>query len=414
MFPLIALLVPLAAFAPATWAADRVQSTQLISHAAGGGLPNGPSTAPVISADSRYARLIAFQSDASNLVSGDTNEHSDVFVVRRRGVIRNDGAPWRIGATMLASRGRDGRPANGSSFAPAVSGSFRTAAACVTFLSSASNLVRHDTNRQVDAFLFRPATGRLRRVSLPYGRQANAPTTAAVISGDCRRVAFVTAGRLHVSVDGRPARRVDAPGPLADPAFSTGEGSDLIFDGPAGVYLLKRRGERPRLIVPGGRDPAFNDIKRKVVAWEQVVDGRSQVFASDLGAAPRLISGSATLQTGTTTITGPGWWPGDGNSRDPVIGNSGYYVTFESDASLGTTASRLLLDRNERPDVYLYTDVRKMTLVESSIDKGRPLPGGGRHPSMSFYANYIVFESPAPLGLLDGPSQIYMRWLGPV
>lgn len=33
---------------------------------------------------------------------------------------------------------------------------------------------------------------------------------------------------------------------------------------------------------------------------------------------------------------------------------------------------------------------------------------------MSFYANYILFESPAPLGLLDGPPQIYMRWLGPV
>ena len=32
---------------------------------------------------------------------------------------------------------------------------------------------------------------------------------------------------------------------------------------------------------------------------------------------------------------------------------------------------------------------------------------------MSFYANYIVFDSPAPLGS-NGPRQVFMRYLGPV
>jgi hypothetical protein len=404
----------LAADAPGASAGGRPQSTELISHAVDGGLPNGPSTSAVISSDRRYARLIAFQSEASNLVLGDTNGRSDVFVVRRAGAIANDGAPWRIGATVLASRGRDGRAANGPSFAPAVSGSFSAPAACVTFLSAATNLVRGDTNHQVDAFLFRPATGHLRRISLPGGRQANAPATAAVVSGDCTRVAFVIAGTLYVSVHGDRARPVRAPGPLTDPAFSTGKGSDLVFAGPAGVYLSRMATKSPHLIVPGGQDPAFNDIKRQVVTYEQVVDGRSQVFARDLGQPARLLSGTSTIVTPSSTITGTGWWPGQADSRDPVIGNSGYYVAFESDASLDTTSSRLALDSNKRPDVYLYTDVRKMTLLESSMEKGHPLPGGGQHPSMSFYANYILFESPAPLGLFDGPPQIYMRWLGPV
>jgi len=31
---------------------------------------------------------------------------------------------------------------------------------------------------------------------------------------------------------------------------------------------------------------------------------------------------------------------------------------------------------------------------------------------MSFYANYIVFDSPGPLGAFSGPHQVYMRWLG--
>jgi hypothetical protein len=33
---------------------------------------------------------------------------------------------------------------------------------------------------------------------------------------------------------------------------------------------------------------------------------------------------------------------------------------------------------------------------------------------MSFYANYVLFDSPAPLGSRRGRSQVFMRWLGAV
>jgi hypothetical protein len=33
---------------------------------------------------------------------------------------------------------------------------------------------------------------------------------------------------------------------------------------------------------------------------------------------------------------------------------------------------------------------------------------------MSFYANYIVFDSPAPMDIKDAAHQVYMRYLGPV
>lgn len=48
-----------------------------VSVAAGGGPANGPSAQPSISADGRY---VAFVSAASNLVSGDTNGVNDIFV----------------------------------------------------------------------------------------------------------------------------------------------------------------------------------------------------------------------------------------------------------------------------------------------------------------------------------------------
>jgi hypothetical protein len=96
-----------------------------------------------------------------------------------------------------------------------------------------------------------------------------------------------------------------------------------------------------------------------------------------------------------------------------VIGNAGFAIAFESDASnLGLTASRTTGDNNGAPDVYLYTDRRKVTLLESVASKAVPLPGGGRNPSMNFYNNYVLFDSPAPLGADSGPTQVYMRYLG--
>ena len=97
---------------PAGAAAEREQSTLLISRARDGGAPNGASSRAIISNDKRYARVIAYESDASNLVAGDTNGVKDVFAVRRTGRIGNDGAPWSIGRTVLISRTAGGKPAN--------------------------------------------------------------------------------------------------------------------------------------------------------------------------------------------------------------------------------------------------------------------------------------------------------------
>jgi hypothetical protein len=135
------------------------------------------------------------------------------------------------------------------------------------------------------------------------------------------------------------------------------------------------------------------------------------------------------------------------DSRKPVIGNAGCYVTFESDATnLGLNATGRKGDNNGVPDTYLYTAVRRITLVQSVRSKAIPLQGGGHNPSMSWYANYVVFDSKAPFqnqfrlenwqfrtlrsAQYQDPvppqqpppgakppadtSQIYMRYLGPV
>jgi hypothetical protein len=377
----------------------REQTTLLISRAMDGGLPNGPSTNAVISGDRRYARVIAFESEASDLVPGDDNGRKDIFAIKRGGSFVNDGSPWQAGETRLISRGRGGEGANGDSWGAAVDGSFTTKAKCVAFLSDASNLVSGDTNGQTDAFVSRGPGGDPARVSLPRGEQSDRDTTDVAVSGDCKRIAFVTGGKLYV----RMRKKVKSLGKGDDPSWSTGKAaeSDLVYTGSGGVRLSRGGKKRGKLVGPDGSDPAYNNVKRKVLAYEEERGGRSQIVVKD-------------LDTGETVATKAGGVFGNGDSRDPVIGNSGYYVSFESEASnLVTDASGRRNDSNGSADVYLYTDVRNLTLRESVAADGTGIKGGGSNPSMSFYANYIVFDSPAPLGG-DGPRQVFMRWLGSV
>jgi hypothetical protein len=385
-------MLAVAPAASADAARDRSQSTQLISRSIGGGVPNGPSTNAVISSDRRYARVIAFESEASDLVAGDTNGLKDVFAVKRTGSIGNEGAPWSGGNAIRVSRGLGGAAANGPSYGASVSGDFHHRGRCIAFLSAASNLVGGDTNGTVDAFLVKAAGRRPIRLSLPRGAQSTTNASAVSVSGDCSRVSFVTGGTLYTR-KGRKTRRVRTTGPAGNPSYAVGRSNALVFDAPAGVYLSRNGFRRAKLVAAGGANPAFNDLKRRTLAYEK----HGQIFYKDLGRDERAISAR-------------GGRVGDGGSRDPVIGNSGYYVTFESEASnLGVNANGSPGDYNGRADAYLYTDVRDLTLVQSVEEKAVPMPGGGQNPSMSYYANYILFDSSA-----GRSHQVYMRYLGPV
>ena len=413
-----------------------VQKTELVSRALDGGTPNGPSTNAVISHDRRWARIVAFESEASDLVKGDTNGMKDVFMVRRAGEFQNNGSRWKPGRTALISRGPSG-PANGPSFSPTVDGGFWHVPSCVVFLSAASNLVDGDTNGKVDAFISR-GPGALPARLLPPGGQQAEDTTEVAVAQDCSRIAFVTGGRLYVR-SGKRVHELKAGGVASDPSFSSGMRNDLVFTAKRGVYLSSNAKHRPKLVGPGGRNPAYNDIhkppphcKRRTVAYEMRKGGHWQIAARVQGGKTRIVSRRHRSL-------------GNGDSRRPVIGNAGCYVTFESDANnLGVNANGTKGDYNRRTDVYLFTAVRHITLVQSVRTKAVPVVGGGQRPSMSFYANYIVFDAIAPLrdsytphefrrGRLQSaqyqdplppanppPStpaenrQVFMRYLGPV
>ncbi|MFN0008835.1 MAG: TolB family protein [Planctomycetota bacterium] len=122
---------------------------EIVSVSSTGTLADASSDRPSISADGSY---VAFASEATNLVSGDTNGVSDVFVRSRSS-----------GTTVRASITSGGAQADGSSEWPSISADGRL----VAFSSSATNLVPGDTNGLLDVYLFDRDTSGFTSLCLP-------------------------------------------------------------------------------------------------------------------------------------------------------------------------------------------------------------------------------------------------------
>ncbi len=212
---------------------DRVGgTTERVSIADGGGQANGHSTRPSISADGRF---VAFQSKASNLVPNDSNSASDIFVRDRSGsatervslssaggqanydcyrpcisadggfvafeseasnLVSNDSG-WRDifvrdrpgSTTERVSVTSGGAQANYDSYNACISADGRF----VAFESGAWNLVPGDTNGYPDVFLRDREANTTERVSVSAaGEQGSFGSANPSISGDGRFVAFDT------------------------------------------------------------------------------------------------------------------------------------------------------------------------------------------------------------------------------
>jgi Tol biopolymer transport system component len=156
----------------------------------GGGQPgNGASSAPALSAD---GRIVAFATEATNLVPGDANEAADIVVFDRVS-----------GALERISVGSDGAPGNRSGDTPSISADGRF----VAFSSEATNLVSSDTNKRADIFVRDRRIRTTTRVSVgpapagggpgPVALEANQSSARPSQSADGRFVAFESgAGNL--------------------------------------------------------------------------------------------------------------------------------------------------------------------------------------------------------------------------
>jgi Tol biopolymer transport system component len=122
-------------------------------------------------------RLVAFSSDATNLVSGDTNGRADIFVHN----LDN-------GQTTRVSVAANGTQADKASASPSISADGRF----VSFDSAATNLGVSDSNGTEDIYVKDLQSGAVSRVSVVSGgaEADGGESRDSSISGDGRYVAF--------------------------------------------------------------------------------------------------------------------------------------------------------------------------------------------------------------------------------
>ena len=325
---------------------DRVSgTTERVSVATGGGQANGDSFRPSISADGRY---VAFESDATNLVAGDTNGVYDIFVRDRQN-----------GTTERVSVSTSGTQADNYSIVASISADGRY----VAFQSFSTNLVAGDTNGLTDIFLRDRQGGTTQRVSLGGGGvQANGDSFLARISADGRFVAFESNGsnlvpgdtngamdvfvanlvngtreRVSVATSGAQSSSGGSqPGISADGRYVlfTASGSDLVSgdtNGHADVFLRDRSsGTTVRVSLANDGSQGNGDSGTQVNAASGTPsisgDGRFAAFES---IASNLVSDDTNgvddifLRDRGTTSDYASFCAGDGTVAPCPCGNSG-------------------------------------------------------------------------------------------
>jgi len=283
-------------------------TTERVSVDSAGAEANGESLLPSISADGRF---VAFYSYATNLVTGDTNAFSDVFVHDRA-----------TGTTERVSVDSSGAEGDGDSMTPALSADGNVAA----FFSRATTLVPNDTNFQVDLFIHDRTTGTTERVSVdPAGNESNDDSGGSLshgpeLSADGRFAAFEsmatnliasdTNGTLDVFVRDRASgatRRVsvDTSGAESDDA------SELDSMTPDGGFV------------------SFSSVATNLVAGD--TNGCDDVFVRD-----QLVARWSNYGAG---LAGTHGVPALTSSGNPVLGAT---ITVSVDNSRGTSTTGLL------------------------------------------------------------------------
>ncbi|HVQ90280.1 MAG TPA: hypothetical protein VMU51_04520 [Mycobacteriales bacterium] len=388
-------------------------STELVSRSSAEVQGDQDSVLPAVSADGRF---VAFTSLADNLVPGDTNEASDVFVRDRR-----TGRTERISVSSLGVQG-DGN----SGFLEGLGGpSISADGRFVAFDSAATNLVRFDTNQTADVFVHDRRTGRTQRVSVDsHGRQGNGASTSPVISADGRRVAYESFADNLVLPDtnfssdiivrdrrtGRTIRANDAPdGTQADnlsfrPALN-GNGHLVVFGSfatnlggnPAAlgdVYLRDLDTGRLQAISspPGSTDPLAGSDHGSITP-----DGRFIVFDSqttdlfpdgnghvrDIVLFDRVTGRYQAISRDDAGV------PGDDNSIEPVISADGRFVSYASFA--GNLVDG---DGNGRVDVFVR-DRRAGTTRRVSATREAEGNLDSLSPAISADGEVIAYSSAA-------------------
>jgi Tol biopolymer transport system component len=362
--------------APDVFVHDRgTGTTTRVSVASGGSQAAGDSDQPSLSADGRY---VAFRSSAPNLVPGDTNASSDVFV--------HDRATGETTRVSIATGGAQGSSGSGE---PAISGDGRY----VAFYSDAPDLVAGDTNGRTDIFVHDRVTGGTKRVNVTTsgGQAAGGDSYRPRMSADGRYVAFASFAPNLVLADTNGVEDVFVHDLLTG---ATTRGSV----GTGGVQAIGGDSFFPS-ISEDGRYLVFTSLATNLVVGDS--NNLSDVFVHD----------RVTGETKRVSVTTGGFQSG-GDSYESSLSANGRYVAFY------TSAPNLVAnDTNGAQDVFVHDRATGET-IRASLGPGESQGNqNSALPALSADGRVLAYQSYATdlvTGDTNNTVDVFVRAVTPV
>ena len=271
--------------------------------------------------------------------------------------------------TVRISIARTGEPndISGRSSRPAVS----TTGKVVAFDSIATNLVRRDTNRDMDVFVRDRTTDKTERVSVSSsGQQANGDSTRPSVSGDGDLVGFDSGATNLVAGDTNHLMDV------------------FVHVRDSGETILVSRGRNSEpangpsfgpAVSQDGRYVAFPSDATNLVSTT-VPEFDRQVYLRDL------LSGTMEVVSLTTEDE-----PAGGGAASPAVSEDARYIAFSSFASDVVPG-----DTNGAFDVFMRDRLLGVTTRVSVASGGvQAEDGASFSPSISADGRFVAFASEA-------------------
>jgi flagellin-like hook-associated protein FlgL len=406
---------------------DASGETSLISVGSSGTQGNATSVEAgsfrSISGDGRY---VSFVSAATNLVSGDTNGVTDVFV--------KDSV---TGAIEIASKTYTGAEANGASNSASIS----TDGNYVIFRSAATNLIASDANGATNDVFLRDLSNDTTELisSSSAGVQGNSSSTSASVSADGRYVVFLSnatnlvAGDVNLVADIFMKDREtgvttlisqSTAGVAGNAASNINRSHTVSADGRYVAFISSASnlvaGDTNMVADVFVRDTVLNTTTRVSLSTSGTegnqasdavsisADGRYVLFTS---LATNLVSGDTNavydnfvrdLVTGTTTrvSTSSNGDEANGYSNFASISGDGKYVSFTSAATNLVSG-----DTNSVDDIFVK-NLETGEVVRASVSTDGTQSGGTSYRSeISSDGRYVMFDSDAS-NLVSGDANI--------
>jgi Tol biopolymer transport system component len=334
---------------------------------------NDSSLPPVLNAD---GTKVVFASAADNLVLGDFNLGSDIFVYDRTTM-------QTLNATLLLDRFGEGRGGGGvQDRRPGVDSSGNI----VGFTTLADDFLPEDDNQAADVYVRDVNTDTFELMSVvsggsEQGKSANGTSVGGIMDGSGCRVVFYSDASNVVPGDRNGVRDVF----VRDRCAGTTERVSVSTSGAEAEAPSQPAGGLP-VISGNGEVVAFSSNAA-------LVDGMgaetTNLFVRDLGAGTtKLVSASSSGESG------------DGPSQFPSVGAGGNFVVFQSAAT-----NLVENDSNAAIDIFV-TDIRDGRILRLSTsapgsENEQEGDGDSTVPFVSGDGTVVVFQSDAT-NLVDG------------